>query len=58
MLVAQDQPRVEHFARTDDDHWLLTDVAGLDSAVRLPLLDASIKLGDIYDRIEFAEADT
>ena len=53
VLVAQDQVRVEHFARQGDG-WLLTVARALDETLRLPSLDAILPLAAIYENIEFA----
>jgi Uma2 family endonuclease len=51
VLVAQDQVRVEHFARQGDG-WLLTVARSLDETLRLPALDAVLPLAAIYENVE------
>lgn len=55
VLVAQDAPRIERFARTDDDRWLLTDVVGLDAALELPSIGCTLRLADVYEQVEFGD---
>ena len=42
LLVAQDQPHIEHCVRQPDGTWLLSEVEGLDSMVYLPSLNCSL----------------
>lgn len=51
MLVAQDEYRVEHYARQSDSRWLLTEYRSLEDAVLLVSLDCSLPLKEIYDRV-------
>lgn len=57
LLVSQEKPKVDHFARRDDDRWLLTTAKGLDASVRLPELDVTLSLADIYAKVEFPKID-
>lgn len=57
VLVAQNEPRIEHFARQAGEHWLLTDAAGPDAVLELPALDCKLSLAEIYARVEFDPAD-
>lgn len=52
VLVAQDQPFVEHFTRQGDG-WLLTRHDGLGAVVVLKSIDCRLPLRDVYDRVEF-----
>lgn len=55
VLIAQDAPRIERFARTDDDRWLLTDVVGLDAALELPSIGCRLRLADVYAQVSFSD---
>lgn len=57
LLVAQDRPQVEHYARQNDNQWLLTEVTGLEGNDRLPSLGCTIALADVYDLVEFPPVD-
>ncbi len=52
VLVAQDRPQIERYIRQDDG-WLLTEAAGLDSALELVTVGARLPLAEIYDRLRF-----
>lgn len=53
LLVAQDQPRVEHYIRQIDGTWLFSEVVGLDSVVDLPSLQCSLRLAEVYAKVDF-----
>jgi Uma2 family endonuclease len=53
VLVSQDRPLVEHYARQDDGHWLLTVASGLEATVELPTVDCRLRLADVYAKVEF-----
>lgn len=55
VLVAQDQPQVEHFARQPDGTWSYQLHTGLDAVVSIPSIQCRLPLADIYDRIAFPE---
>jgi Uma2 family endonuclease len=51
LLIAQDRPRIEHYARQPGDGWLLTEAVGLEGAVVLNSLGCTLRLHDVYDRV-------
>jgi Uma2 family endonuclease len=51
VLVAQNKPRVEHYARQPDGQWPCAEVEGLDAVLYLPSIDCQFQLADIYARI-------
>ena len=53
VLVHQRQPRVEVFTRQADDQWRLKFIVGLDAAVELTSVGATIPMSEIYAGIEF-----
>jgi Uma2 family endonuclease len=53
VLVAQDRPRVERYARTAEGGWLLTVAEGTDATIELRSIDVTLALADIYANIEF-----
>ncbi len=57
ILIAQDHPQVERFARQQDRHWLLDEASGLDAVLHLPTIDCTLKLADIYAKVQFLSAD-
>lgn len=54
VLVAQDEPRIDHYARQGENQWLLTVVVGLDAQLSLASIDCTLLLSEVYDRITFA----
>lgn len=54
LLVAQDQPRVEHYVRQADGQWLYSVVSGLSGVVEIDSIGCRIPLSEIYDRITFS----
>jgi Uma2 family endonuclease len=55
VLVAQDQPRIEHFSRQQDGARLCSEVNELTGILTLPSIDCRIALGDVYSRIAFED---
>ncbi len=54
VLVAQNMPLVEHYARRADG-WLLTFVNDLYKTLDLPSINCRLRLAEIYDRVEIPE---
>lgn len=52
ILIAQDIRRIDHFRR-DGDTWVLTEVSEPDSALVISSISCTLRLSDIYDRVEF-----
>lgn len=48
LLVAQDQPHIEHYVRQDDGSWRLTDTDGLEATITLPSIEAELPLNEVY----------
>ena len=55
VLISQDRMLVEKFTRLPDGEWLLSEVSSPDDRLMLASVSCSIKLSDIYARVEFAE---
>lgn len=53
LLVSQDAPRIEQYARTQNGHWDYQAVEGLENALTIPALNVTLALGDIYDGVDF-----
>jgi len=58
ILVAQDKPRIEHFVRQADGHWLLSEAEGLAATLTVASLDCVLPLADIYDKVDFTTAES
>ncbi len=55
VLVSQDKPLVEHFARQPEDKWLLSTYRGLDVVATLASIACDLPLAEIYDKVEWPE---
>ena len=53
VLVAQDRPRIELFARQPDESWNLRTFIGLEATLNFASVEAAIPLAEIYQDIEF-----
>lgn len=53
LLIDQNKPLVEHFARLPDGCWVLSEHKGMDGMVTLESIDCTLALADVYDKIEF-----
>lgn len=56
VMVSQDEPHVEHYARQEEERWLLTDLRGPDAALRLPSIGCELPLSEVYARVVFPPA--
>jgi Uma2 family endonuclease len=56
VLISQDEPRVERFARQGDGGWLMTQVTGLDRAVYLQSVNCEIPMNEVYEGVVFGPA--
>lgn len=54
LLIAQDTPRIEHFARQTSDLWLFSEAVGMEATLHLPSIDCELTLADIYQEVELA----
>jgi Uma2 family endonuclease len=54
LLVAQDQPRVEHFRRQSGGEWSYRMTVGLEASVEIASIRCTLRLVDVYDRVAFA----
>ncbi len=54
VLISQEIPRVERFARNADGTWTLTAVEGLDQSIELPSIGVTLQLAEVYQRVDFA----
>lgn len=53
VLIAQNQPRIEHYHRQTDGRWLYFAVTGLESSIDITTIDCTLSLAEIYMRIKF-----
>jgi Uma2 family endonuclease len=52
VLVSTDRLAVDHYLREEDGTWRLTTSRGLDGHVRLPSVDATVPLAEIYENLD------
>lgn len=57
VLVAQDEPLVEHWSRRDDGQWLVSTLQGPGAALVLGSIDCTLPLDEIYERVSFEHED-
>lgn len=50
LLVAQDQPSIEHYVRQEGG-WVLTEAVGLDASVSLDSIGCALSLREVYDKV-------
>jgi Uma2 family endonuclease len=55
VVISQTHPVVEHFYRDPGDKWVMEEAVGLQATVVLPSIGCTLKLADVYDRLEFTE---
>ena len=53
VLVAQDEPQVDHYVLQAHGSWLLTVFKGLEAKLEFPSLSIELLLSEIYEDIEF-----
>jgi Uma2 family endonuclease len=56
LVVAQDRPLVEHFARQENGQWVIAaSVTESSGSVHIASVNCTLRLTEVYDRIEFSE---
>lgn len=53
VLIELDEPRVEHYVRTSAGSWTQRVLTGMDAALSLQTVSATVALSDLYAWIEF-----
>lgn len=53
VLVAQERAFIDHLSKREGETWMLFPIEGLEKSLRLPSLDCTLPLAEIYDRVEF-----
>src|SRR5687768_13402013 len=56
VLVSQYDSCVEVFTRLENNQWLLSEAHGRESNILLRSMNCSLKLSDIYQRVEIPES--
>lgn len=55
VLIAQDDYRIEHFARQASGLWLLSDATGAGATLPLPTIGCALALADVYRETALSE---
>lgn len=58
VLVAQDSPHVERFARQDNGLWQLSEVHGQPASLPLTSIACALRLAEIYEQIDFGSGES
>ena len=56
LLIDQYRIHVEHYVKTGDNQWLLSEYDDLGITLTLQTLDLELAIADIYEDIEFQDA--
>ena len=55
ILIAQDEPLIEHYVRQPDATWVLRDFTSMEAVIELKSIECTLALADIYSRVSFEE---
>lgn len=58
VLIAQDSPHVERFARQDNGVWQLSEAHGLQASLSLTSIACVLRLAEIYEQIDFGSGES
>ncbi len=50
-LVAQEEYRIEQYAKQPDERWLLSEIRSLEGVVDLQSIGCLLALSDVYDKV-------
>jgi Uma2 family endonuclease len=53
IVIAQDEPRIEHHQRKRNNQWVQTVYTGLRETAVISSIGCKLKLSDVYDRVTF-----
>jgi Uma2 family endonuclease len=53
LLIPQDKAQIEHYTRQADGSWQYRRTIGLDAIVEIPSIGCTLKLAEVYDRVNF-----
>ena len=53
VLVSQKHPQVTIFSRQPDETWVMRVVDSMQSSITIPSIDVTLKMQDVYARVEF-----
>lgn len=53
VLVSQTEPFIDHYHREAENRWVRSSYRGLETSFTIESINCTLRLADIYDRIEF-----
>jgi len=56
LFVSQGLPLIEHYLRQANDTWNLSTVSTMEASLYLATIDCTLRLSEVYDRINFPSA--
>ena len=56
LTIEQDEPRIEHWTRQQEDHWDFVAIDNLARSAELASIGCVLPLAEVYDRIEWPGA--
>jgi Uma2 family endonuclease len=56
LTIEQDEPRIEHWTRQQDNHWDFVEVDDLTQSIQLTSIGCILPLAEVYDKIEWPGA--
>jgi Uma2 family endonuclease len=56
LLIAQDRPHLEHHVRQPDGSWILHETNNLEDTIHLKSVQCSLRMADIYLKIDFSSS--
>jgi Uma2 family endonuclease len=58
VLIAQDEPQVDHFTRQEGSQWIYSSATGLEANIFIASIDCVLHLSEVYDKVQFVEPQT
>ncbi|NJO21515.1 MAG: Uma2 family endonuclease, partial [Spirulinaceae cyanobacterium RM2_2_10] len=58
ILISQDDHRIEHYMRRENDIWQLYEAAGIHAQVVIQSIDCVLTLEDVYEKVELEVEDS
>lgn len=55
ILIAQDEARIEKYAKTGDGFWVLSEAVGIEAEIEFESIECRVRLAEVYDKINFED---
>jgi len=56
ILISQHAHHIEHYVRQPDQQWLLSEADDLQATIHLPVIDCTLLLADVYEKVDIEAA--